>query len=284
VAISRYATVRLTSSGAAFDASARSSDTALAEAALRRNGLMGCRASIESDFPVGAGLGGSSAAGVALAAAIRAWKGSPVDSLDEIAEESRAVEAEELGIAGGRQDHYAAAYGGALDLTFGRQTTATPIPLARDTAKALEARCVVVYTGESRISGDTITAVIDAYRARERRVVDALSRMKALAGDMVRALASGDMDALAAAVGQHWIFQRSLHPAIPTPLIDRLLDVAHEAGALGGKALGASGGGCVLAIAGAERADDVRHAMAALGTPLPFRIADRGVQVATHGA
>jgi D-glycero-alpha-D-manno-heptose-7-phosphate kinase len=279
VAIARYATVHLASSGAGSLRMEHAFDSALARAAVRRSRLAECTASIQSDFPVGAGLGGSSAAGVALAAAIRVWRGESLDDRDAIAEESRATEAEELGIPGGRQDHYAASWGGALDLTFGAQTGVQRIALNREACDALESRCVVVYTGESRISGDTITAVMEAYAAREPRVISALQRMKDLAGDMASALVAGDIDALGAAVGEHWVHQRSLHPAIPTPLIDRLLAAARQAGALGGKALGASGGGCVLAIAARDRADEVREAMAALGEPLEFRIDEEGVRV-----
>ena len=76
--------------------------------------------SLTSDFPVGAGLGGSSAAGVALAAALHRAHGNSTPRPAMLAEWSRAVEVEELGIAGGRQDHYAAAYGGALGLHIRR--------------------------------------------------------------------------------------------------------------------------------------------------------------------
>ena len=279
VAIARYATVRLSTAPGDGADPARVSDSALAVAALRRSGLTACVSWIHSDFPMGAGLGGSSAAGVAMAAAIRVWRGEPIDALAELAEESRTTESEALGIPGGRQDHYAASWGGALDLAFGERTTVRPILLTAATRAALESRCVVVYSGESRVSGDTITAVMNAYAAREARVLVALERMKALAGEMATAIATGDIDALGAAVGEHWIHQRSLHPAIPTPLIDGLLDTARAAGAIGGKALGASGGGCVLAIAADGRGAEVRRAMATMGEPLDFRIDEEGVCV-----
>lgn len=301
VAVARHATVRLTPThappAAPLDAhrtpGRRATDARLAAAALRRAGLADTvRAEVVSDFPVGAGLGGSSAAGVALAAATAAWRGSldPAIDLDaatrdRLAEWSRAVEVEDAGIAGGRQDHYAAAHGGALRLEFGAAAggapaRATPIVLTDATRDALERRLVVVYTGESRISGETITAVLDAYRARETRVVGALARMRALAAAMADALALGDVDALGGALDEHWVHQRSLHPAIPTPRIDAILARGAAAGALGGKALGASGGGCVLLLAADGREADVRAAVAALGELLPVTLDDAGVQVA----
>lgn len=285
VAIARHATVRLEPDLSSDTRSAPGDgEQLLARAALRVAGLPGVRAAIHNGFPLGAGLGGSSAAGVAMMGAIEAWqatRGDPSGHLipDELlldraalAEASRRVEVEELGIAGGRQDHYAAAFGGALALTFGATTTVRPIALAPDTVHALESRCIVAYTGKSRISGDTISAVLNAYLARDPRVLHALSCMKALAASMAGALATGDVDALGALVGEHWAHQRALHSAITTPLIDRILDSARLAGAIGGKALGASGGGCVLLIAARGAEEPVRLAVESLATLLPFTI------------
>jgi D-glycero-alpha-D-manno-heptose-7-phosphate kinase len=109
-------------------------------------------------------------------------------------------------------------------------------------------------------------------------VLFALGRMRALAENMANALARADIDALAALVGEHWAHQRSLHPAIPTPRIDAIIERARKAGALGAKALGASGGGCVLVVARRDREDDVAAAVSALGPLLPFSIAERGVE------
>jgi D-glycero-alpha-D-manno-heptose-7-phosphate kinase len=105
--------------------------------------------------------------------------------------------------------------------------------------------------------------------------------MKELAEEMARALERGDVDSLAACVGEHWAHQRSLHPAIPTKRIDTIIEQAHHAGALGAKALGASGGGCVLVIARAGFEPQVAHAVSALGPLLPFTIAERGVETTT---
>lgn len=251
---------------------------ALARAALRRAGLHAHTARLRSDFPIGAGLGGSSAAGVALAAAIAHAK-SELCALDDLAERSRAVEVDELGIAGGRQDHYAAAYGGALGLTFDETTQVERIALSRDTIGALEAAALVIYTGESRISAETITAVLDAYRARDRRVVDALDRMAILARGMRSALIAGDLGTLGALIDEHWVHQRALHPAISTPRIDAIEAAVRAAGARGFKALGASGGGCVLVLTPPSRAAAVWSAAAALGEPLPWRVAAEGVRV-----
>ena len=279
IAIARHATVRVresASEAAAIDTQ-RAADSALAEAAVRRAGVGGITVEISSDFPIGAGLGGSSAAGVAVNGALAVWRGTPVDRA-ALAEQSRAIEVEDLGVPGGRQDHYAAAYGGALALTFGDETRVRRIPMASTCRTELERRCIIAYTGQSRISGDTITAVLGAYRARDKHVLRALGRMKALARAMADELDAGDIDELGELVGEHWQHQRSLHPSIPTPLIDSILERARAAGARGGKALGASGGGCVLVIAGDDNVDAVRAAVVELAPNLvDFKIDESGL-------
>ena len=254
----------------------------LVAAAIRRAGYEG-RVTIASDFPIGAGLGGSSAAGVALAAAIAAAH-EQLPHPEWLAEWSRALEVEELGIAGGRQDHYAAAFGGALGLTFGDgvsgdHVSVEQIPLSPAAHAELEARITLVYTGESRISGETITAVLNAYRDRSPRVVEALGRMAVLARDMRSALHAADVTTLAALVDEHWIHQRALHPRITTERIDMLERAARAVGAQGLKALGASGGGCVMIVSDADDAPRVAEAVAPFGEILPWRIAARGVEV-----
>lgn len=250
----------------------------LTSAAMRRAKLNGIGASLTTSFPPGAGLGGSSAAGVALQAAIGAWREEVLDR-ETLARRSRGVEVEELGVAGGWQDHYAAAFGGALGLTFTDRVDVRALPVDDVLAAELERRCVVGYTGESRISGATITAVLDAYRDRAAHVVSALARMAELARAMAEAVTARSLDDLGELVREHWTHQRALHPRITTAGIDRALDAARAAGSIGGKALGASGGGCVLAIARDGRERDVRDAMARVATLVSFGIDREGVRV-----
>jgi D-glycero-alpha-D-manno-heptose-7-phosphate kinase len=284
LAIARYATVLVapaTSSDGVMLSADRERDQPLVEAAARRAGVTDVDIALYNDFPVGAGLGGSSAAGVALADALSRAKGDVLPP-EVLAERSRETEVEELGVAGGRQDHYASAFGGALALRFSdRGTDVERIPLSPELIDELERRCIVVYTGESRISGETITAVTSAYERRDTKVLFALRRMKELAQDMARALWQQDLDSLAGCVGEHWMHQRSLHPAIPTRRIDAIVDQAHDAGALAAKALGASGGGCVLVIARSGFEEQVAAAVSPLGPLLPFTIAQRGVETTT---
>jgi D-glycero-alpha-D-manno-heptose-7-phosphate kinase len=250
----------------------------MAKAALRHFATGSAVLQLRSDFPRGAGLGGSSAAGVALVRGLATWCETPLEPT-EVAERSRCIEVQELKVAGGSQDHYAAALGGALALHFGDSVTARSIPLSPKLIAALEQRCILAYTGETRISGRTITAVIDAYRARAPRVTNALMHMRALAEQMIQALERGSVDELGALVTEHWEHQRMLHTHISTPGIERVLTAARAAGAIGGKALGASGGGTVLVIAPAARAAQVREAVAQVAEILPFSVDTQGAGV-----
>lgn len=283
VAIDRYSMATVFEERSAAPASAASpsgvaaTTDSLLGAALRRSGVRNIGASLANDYPVGAGLGGSSAASAALLGALAAWRGEPLDRV-AIAEEGRRIEVEELGVAGGRQDHYAATFGGALALRFSTSVHVTRLVLTDRTREALERRSVLVYTNESRISGETITAVTNAYQLRDGRVLSALAHMKRLAEEMSRALELGDVDTLGSLLGEHWTHQRGLHPAIPTPRIDEIVSCAHAAGALGAKAMGASGGGCVLVIAAEHNVEQVRESIRALGDLLPFRIDMEGLK------
>jgi D-glycero-alpha-D-manno-heptose-7-phosphate kinase len=280
VAITRFATATAaTSEHAARRAgSAKSAPDELIAAALRRAGLPGAVATIATDFPYGAGLGGSSACGVALAGALAALSGETLD-LGTLAMSSRATEVEELHVVGGFQDHYAAAFGGALLLTFSDCVDVEVLALSERSATDLSRRGVLLYTGESRLSGDTVAAVLDAYVRGEPRTCDALARMKALALDMAAAIRANDIDALGMLTDEHWAHQRTLHASITTPRIDAIVDAAARAGGLGVKALGASGGGCVIAVARDGREDELARALEPFGERLDFAVDRDGFRI-----
>jgi D-glycero-alpha-D-manno-heptose-7-phosphate kinase len=284
IAITRYATATVTAMRDEVGVSRNNASlvnngrTPMVDAALRRKRIRDAGVALENDFPFGAGLGGSSAASAAVLGALCQWRGDQWTPA-EIAEEGRRIEVEELGIAGGRQDHYAATHGGALALTFTTGVAVRRIPMSASIRAELPARATLIYTGESRISGDTITAVLDAYQAGEPRVLLALRRMREVAVEMARALEQGDLDAVGELLGEHWSRQRSLHPSIPTPRIDEIVARSLQVGALGAKAMGASGGGCVLVLARASNAESVRDALRAFGEVIAFDLDESGLTI-----
>jgi D-glycero-alpha-D-manno-heptose-7-phosphate kinase len=277
IAIDRYATVTIRDV-----APSRAHESRLVRAALARAGLCDVSVELSCDFPVGAGLGGSSAAGVALAGALAAWKDEKL-SPTELAQRSRATEVEDLGIAGGWQDHFAAVHGGAQALTFtGTATTSVPISLGETLLRDLARRCLLFYTGDSRISARAIELVVDAYSHGDERVTESLGAMKRTALQMADVLRGGGTDAidrLGALLHDHWEQQMRLHREITTARIDSLQRAAYDAGALGIKALGASGGGCVVVVARDAAEDSLRELLSPIAEPLPYSIDTQGFTV-----
>jgi D-glycero-alpha-D-manno-heptose-7-phosphate kinase len=279
IAITRYATATVRADETYPSATAKGAAAEpLIAAALKRAGSPGLHVELHSDFPMAAGLGGSSAASAAVLCALAARKRERWDRV-AIAEEGRRIEVEELGVAGGRQDHYAATHGGALGLTFTDKVGVKRLRVTDETLSKLERSAFLIYTGESRISGATIHGVLDAYRDRDEGVRSALATMKSLARQMADALERGELDALGPLLAEHWLNQRSLHPSIPTARIDEIVMRVQTAGATGWKAMGASGGGCVLVMAAEERVKEVREAVAHLGTFVDWSVDREGVSV-----
>jgi D-glycero-alpha-D-manno-heptose-7-phosphate kinase len=275
VAITRYAT-------ATVRQGLDDRELPLVSAALQRARIGDASVELQNDFPIGAGLGGSSAAGVAVAGALAAWRGEQLSRV-EVAERSCTTERSDLGIAGGSQDHYAAAFGGALALRFRKGSIdVAEITLDEDRRDELARRCLLWFTGESRISAQQIKVVVDALGAGDRRVLSLLAGMKSCAMSAAEALRRGSIDDLGRSVGEHWTLQRELHPSITTPTIDAICLRAYGAGALGCKALGASGGGCVVVITGDDNAADVIASIGDLATQLEYEVDTGGFTVLAH--
>lgn len=282
--LTRYATAIVREHSSAF--SNTPPDSPLVRAALARTDLTGkVLVELRSDFPVSAGLGGSSSALTALLGALDIWRGHPIDRV-AIAERAHQIELEDMGVAGGRQDRYCATHGGLLGLRFGAGADVKVERLSLPPAfrAAIESRCILVYTGESRVSGQTISAVLDAYGRGERGVTHALARLRETATDMIAACRAADVDALGELLAETWTHQRALHPTVPTPRIDAIVERTRAAGALGAKATGASGGGCVVIIARQGAEDAVRRTAAALGELIPFTLDTEGLSACDANA
>ena len=260
----------------------RASLLVAAEHGLKAGGDVGLELTVRTDAPPGSGTGSSASVGVALAGAISAALGEPLAAHEAAL---RAIRAERayLKVAGGTQDQYAAAHGGVSYMSFHDPVAhVSALQLTQATAAELEQRLVLVYTGVSRVSGDIVANVMGAYEAGSARTVDALRTLRRLAGDVKQALLNGNVDALGPALAENWRCQRDLHPTVSNAGIDRLMDVASAAGALGGKALGAGGGGCLLFLAASDAEQQVRAALHGAGaTPLDFSLDRGGLQTWT---
>jgi D-glycero-alpha-D-manno-heptose-7-phosphate kinase len=235
---------------------------------------------VRADAPPGSGTGSSGATGVAILGALNAVRPQPV-SLHQLAETAHRLEVEELHVAGGKQDQYAAALGGINYLEFkDPYVSSSPLRLSDAAINEMEKRLILCYTGHTRVSGDIISAVQGAYRAHNNRTLGALHRMVGIADEMRGALLRGEVDAMGPLLLENWACQKDLHPSVTNPDIDHLFDVALANGATGGKALGAGGGGCLLFMAIADREHEVSAALAKEGVEIMhFNLDRQGLQV-----
>lgn len=228
---------------------AQEQDDKFIRAVCRRFGLENVTVELESDAPVGSGLGGSGAVGVALVGGLAAYAERTL-TRREIAELAHRIEIEDLDNIGGKQDQYAAAFGSFSAMTFLQDTVQIePLVLEAERVKELHARSVVVYTGQSHISGNIHAQVQDAYHDRNPKTLAALATMRCVASDFRRELLRGSVDALGELLNSNWDAQKDLHPATTNARVDALFRAAMDAGACGGKALGAGGGGCLYFLA-----------------------------------
>lgn len=250
----------------------------LLKAAVRLFTLPPCRLVTRSDAPPGSGLGSSGALDVALAAAGIASSGRRVHP-EHAAEMGWQLEAVEAALPGGRQDQYAAALGGFHRFVFGEAVTTVPLALPAGFADWLERQVVVCYTGQSRVSSDTIARVMGRYAARDPVVTGALRRMKEVAETMALALEAGDAAAVGRGLSENWRCQCALDPAMRTDAMAALEAAMAGVGTLGGKAAGAGAGGTMFFLVGGDPAEAARRAAAAGARVLPLRWAREGVRV-----
>lgn len=230
-----------------------------------------------SEVPPGSGLGGSSALGVAVCAALAAWLRVRTPSAAWIPL-VRDIEARVLGVPTGEQDHYPAVYGGvsAIHLEPGN-TRREALSIDAD---ALESRLLLAYTGKPRRSGINNWEVFKRRLDGDRRVRRNFELIAHIAGEMAMALRRQNWNAFARLLRLEWKTRRRNAPAITTPVIERLIRVAQRHKAQAAKVCGAGGGGCVVVFVPPEERARVATTLVRAGASLlPFRIARRGVRV-----
>ena len=234
---------------------------------------------LHTDAPPRTGLGGSSALVVALVGAFQRLYHQPWTPY-EVAELAYRVEREELGIKGGRQDQYAAAFGGFNFMEFTRAgAIVNPLKIPRDTLNELSYRLLLCYTGTTHYSGDIIAKQQQDYRQGRGDTVRSLDETRRLAVEMKNELLRGNIDGMGRLLNEGWELKKRFTEGISTPQIDHLYERARQAGALGGKLTGAGGGGYLLLFCDfARRAEVAKAVTDSGGRVADFRFELEGVQ------
>ena len=211
------------------------------------------------DVPAGTGMGSSSSLTVGLLNAMYAHAGRIVGP-KALAEESCRIEIDILGKPIGKQDQYAAAYGGLNYIRFNTDGTVEvePSPCRLETLEELERRFLLLYTAQTRSADDILQRQSDGTGDK----MTTLRRMRDLALEMRVALAGdGDVDEFGRLLHEGWELKRSLGFGISGDRVDSWYTAAREAGAQGGKLLGAGGGGFLLLMAPPERHEKIREVL-----------------------
>jgi len=221
----------------------------LVKAATKVMGIKnGVNLFLHSDMPPGSGLGTSSTMTVALVGALGHWLKLPFGEYD-VAELAYSIERQEAGIKGGKQDQYAASFGGFNFIEFlGTTTIVNPLRVKNEILNELEYRLMLCYTGKTRLSAGIINDQVRGYTEKKEDVVRALDETKALAIAMKNALLLGQTDEFGSLLNQAWLSKKKFTPKMTDTHIDELYDVARQNGAIGGKLLGAGGGGYLLLL------------------------------------
>jgi len=240
---------------------------------------------LHSDAPPGSGLGSSSTMCVALVGLFVEWLKLPLTDYD-IARKAYEIERVELKIAGGLQDQYAATFGGFNFIEFGKanQVTVNPLRIKRETLTELHYRLLLCFTGRTRLSANILSEQTQGYVERKASVVEALEEMKHLTVEMKHALLRGELDRFGELLHDTWLHKRHLASQITNPQIDALYEAARAHGAVGGKILGAGGGGYMLVMVDPDRRHECAKTLNEAGaTVVPFDFEKEGLQMWTVG-
>jgi len=237
-----------------------------------------------SDVPPNSGLGSSSTFAVALLNALHTYKQEYVSS-QQLAEEACRIEIDILKEPIGKQDQFISAYGGITAFTFNTDGSvgAERVPIRPEVLDELESNLLIFYSGVEREASSVLSEQGKSITTNHDNAVERMHRIKALGHETKRILTSGDIDAYGELLHEHWMNKRKLAANMTDSVIDEHYEAARKAGAIGGKLMGAGGGGFFMFYATPTERRAVYAAMTARGLrPLRFRFESSGARIAAN--
>lgn len=232
-----------------------------------------------ADIPAGTGLGSSGSFTTALLKALHAYKKNLVHP-SELAQQACHIEIERLAEPIGKQDQYIAAYGGVTCFQFlpDDEVKAWPLRVDAQTLYNLEDNLLLFFTGYSRSASSILKEQDDRSKQRDQGMIDNLHFVKELGYQCMEALEDGNLPRFAELMRVHWERKKQRSGSMSNDNINRWYDLAMESGALGGKLIGAGGGGFLLFYA--EEKTRLRLALAQAGLQeVRFRFDFEGTKV-----
>ena len=252
----------------------------LAKAVVRRmQPQRGFDLLISSDAPPGSGLGSSGALASMLVGLIGEHMGRSLSTY-EIANLAYEVEQKEMNLLGGRQDQYAAVFGGFNLIEFTDRTVVNPLRIEDWILKELQYRLLLCYTKETRNSGKLIERHVSHYHEGRVETIEAMHALKAMTSRMKDELLMGNLRGFADLLEQSWKKKLEMNPDVTTSYVQLLFEVALAHGALAGKLLGAGGGGHILFYVPFHRRSAVMAALEEKGARTsPCNFTRKGLEV-----
>ena len=238
----------------------------------------GFKVFVRSDVPPGSGLGGSSTLMVAIIKAFSEWRKVKMSKYD-LAALAYHLEREEIGLSGGKQDQYAAAFGGFNMMYFTADgVEVKQLKLKDSVVKELQERSILCYTGRARESASIIEEQVKELKEDVSKE-EAYEESKRLAVSIGRALKLKDVDGAAALLNLAWEQKKKFTSKISNQRINELYMTAMDNGALGGKVSGAGGGGFMFFICAPGKREKVCKKLIAKGAEImEFSFEDRGAR------
>ena len=233
-----------------------------------------------ADIPAGTGLGSSGSFTTALLKAMHMYKGDIV-STRTLAEEACTIEIEKLGSKIGKQDQYIAAYGGITCMTFHKDgyVWVEPLKISRENLYNLEDNLAMFFTGYSHSASEILKEQDDKSKSKNSDMISNLHFVKQMGYDSQKALEEGRLDDFAEIMNVHWRYKKQRSSGMSNPKIDEWYELALKNGALGGKLIGAGGGGFLLFYC--KDKIKLREAMSKAGlTEVRFRFDNQGTRPA----
>ena len=220
---------------------------------------------LHSDAPPGSGLGSSSTMVVSLIGLFRHWLNMPLTNYD-IADLAYKIERVDLGIKGGLQDQYAATFGGFNFIEFlENMVIVNPLKIPDDIVEELNYSLLLCYTGKRRLSANIIKEQVDGVVKKKEGVIRAMDELKSITIKMKNALLQGKLNDFGGLLHYAWENKKKMASKITAPFIDEMYEAACKKGALGGKILGAGGGGYLLVYAPFNRRHIIAEELERLG-------------------
>jgi D-glycero-alpha-D-manno-heptose-7-phosphate kinase len=221
---------------------------------------------------------------VALLNALHTYKREFVSSR-QLAEEACHIEIERLGEPIGKQDQYIAAYGGVTALTFEKDGSVhvEPVPAKDEVLDELQNNLLIIWSGIERAASVVLSEQSKRVRELDEGTVGRMHRIKELGHDVYRLLVAGDIDSYGELLHEHWTNKRKLASKMTDSVIDEHYEAARKAGAIGGKLMGACGGGFFMFYTRPQDRRRVLEAMIARGLrQLRFRFDVDGARIVAN--